>query len=235
MSEFILTNAPDTGFIASDYLTKRQNRFNQKKPKVSHYPSALNSVSSSSNGLSRITTAFISADLESKQVIQEYFKSSPERRKDLRQLVAYSVKSTNSVLEVLESSIKTDVRDAYNAAVDLLAKSSDVTLEVARYPMLEHLISEKKVATLISGIARASHIPVTERLKVVLQNVQTGKRMIKESVVESLFLLADEAIENSLNSNILPIVKFYLSWFASDKQPDKFIQRYARDIIDELP
>ncbi len=239
MSDLIVTNTPDTGFITSDYLTKIQSKFNViDHQKSLSYGSAQSGISlhtySSFGAYHRITTAFIHTDLESKQAIQQYFKSSPQDRKSSRRLAADSIKSPNSVFQVLEWGIKTDICDAYDAAVDLLAESSDVTLEVARFPALEHLILEKKVAILISGIARAKDIPLTERLKVVLQHVQTGKRMVKESIVDALFLLADETTENTVHRDILPVVKFYITWFASDQQPDKFIQRYARDIIDEL-
>ena len=239
MNDLILTNALNTGFMASDSLTKIDHRFNLVgQQKVLHSGFAISSISvychPSYGGLNRVTTAFIYADLESKQVIQEYFKSSPQKRKGLRTLAADSVKSPNSVFEVLEWSTKTDIREAYDAAVDLLACICDVTLQVARYPTLEHLILERKVATLISGIARARHIPITERLKVVLQHTQSNKRMVKESVVDALSLLADEEIDNKVYSSILPTVKFYLTWFASDKQPDTFIQRYARDVINDI-
>lgn len=227
MNDLVVTNAPDTAFLAGAYLTKisQKSDFLQKQ-KVYTY---LLSV-----GGSRLTTAFISTDLESMQAIQEYFKSSSLERKALRTITADSIKSVNSVFEVLAWSTKTGIKDAYDSAVDLLAECDSITLEVSRFAMGENF-SEKKVATLISGIARAKHIPLLERLQVILRYCQSHKRMIKESVIESLALLADEVADDGQCITILPIVKFYLGWFASDKQPDQFIQRYAKDIIDELP
>ena len=168
--------------------------------------------------------------------IENYFLSDPSQRKELRKDARKIVNSAPKVLEVLEWSTDTKVRDAYEAAVDLLARCDDVLLflEVALYLRSKQLPS-KNCATFISGLARAQHILLHYRLGIIDQHRKSEQRVIKESVVEALFLLASEVQEKSEgNSNIGNILIQYLHWFASDKQSDPFIQRYAEDCLSEL-
>jgi|GEM_PF-1275639 len=182
-------------------------------------------------------------DWKSKQAVEKYFFSSPEERKELRKMTADSIKSDVAVLRVIYWADRRDIRDSENAIIDLLAKVDYMTLEVGPIPVLDtsvldmlisnNSISAKSIATLLDGIARAEHIPIKERIEVILKWFKSEYKIIKESVINGLSLLFDEAKESKEDRKILPICISYLEWFASDKQSDSFIREYAQNVITE--
>lgn len=234
MSDLILMDAPSGGLNGSNYLSSIKN--NTVDIQGLAYTRSFRSVHpySLSSVLYQTGITSVVIDVESEEVIEKYFLSSPEKRNGLRKITADSIKSPSAVLEVLRWANNANIFASHDAAIDLLAESSDITLEIALYPGLDKLISNKSLAILISGIVRATHIPIPERLQVVLQYIKTEKRIIKESVVDALAFFADEANEKKGYSKVIQICRLYLQRFASGDQPDKFIQRYAKDVIDEL-
>ncbi|MEH2083725.1 MAG: hypothetical protein V7K89_28295 [Nostoc sp.] len=123
----------------------------------------------------------------------------------MRKITADSIKSSSAVVEALRWANHPEISGSHDAAIDLLAESDDITLELALYPGLDKLIYDKNVAILLSGIVRAVGIPIQQRLQVVLQYVNTEKRIIKELVIDALALFADEAKENKAHSKIMQI------------------------------
>lgn len=235
ISESITTETYRAGSLGSESLTKVKTRLNSSG-EISRIPGMSQYGYPNYWSNFQTTTLFLLTKLETDQALEKYFRSHPDERKKLRENTAAHINSSKKVLEVLEWSTKTGIRYAYDAAVDLLAKCSEVTLEVAQYRILEEegLILDKQWATLISAIGRAHHLSLQDRLKAITQQVSSQRRVVNEAVVEALYLLADEAEERKINKNIIVIVKQYLQWFASDAQADKFIQRYARDVLSEL-
>ena len=168
-------------------------------------------------------------------VIDQYFILAPEARPSIRRKTAARIRSFQAVFTVLDWSLRGDVTDAYDAAVDLLAECNDILIRSLQYLYLEYpkvnkganqIDLDTKLDVLISGLARASKPSAEARLKVVIQLAASKSRIVKVAVIEAAAMLVNRRTGKS--------VKALLNWFASDKEADSYIRHCARNALDDL-
>jgi hypothetical protein len=165
-------------------------------------------------------------------LIEQYFRYDAKQRLEFRRKTALRIKSFESIFLVLDWSLRGDVDDAYDSAVDLLAECEGVLIGALQYLYLEYsakgvnqLELETKLDVLINGLARAQRLSAESRLKAVGSLMASKSRIVKVAIIDAFVLL-----ENKRNKKR---IRGFLSWFAS-KETDAYIRQYAEDALEDL-
>jgi hypothetical protein len=187
---------------------------------------------------SRITTVPSSTQplpVLKNSLIDEYFRLSPINRATVRKRTVAQIKSVSAVFAVLDWSLRGDIANSYDAAVDLLAECGDVLVKSIEYFNLENLRlyrssnqidSDTKLDVLINGIARASKLSAATRLKVIIQLSSSKSRMVKAAIIDAAVLLVNQKNKKPIST--------LLTWFASSKEADDYVRRCAEEALAEI-
>jgi len=166
-------------------------------------------------------------------VVREYFLAKPSRRINFIKAAAQKISSTTMVLEVLDWSTKAGIQEAYDAGVNLIAKCSNIILDVANQQLInfssnnwnEAFVADEKWEILLKGIACSENINQERKLETISSLItQTNRRAVKAAIIDSLLILEGEFDFN--------VIKEYLDYFLSDTEPDEYIREYAQDAIE---
>lgn len=162
------------------------------------------------------------------QAIRRYFEGNAEERDWLRNFIASSTRSVESILKILEWSIKPDLIEPYDAAIALLSKFGDVLLR-ANDEFLEHSSRietsgcvEEKWEILIRSIAFAEHISFERRLYAITEAIPNQQsRLIKSAIIDALVSMQDDIGEG--------LIGVYLAYYSSEAEPDEVVRQLARN------
>ncbi|HBL57245.1 MAG TPA: hypothetical protein DDZ80_01320 [Cyanobacteria bacterium UBA8803] len=206
--------------------------------KTTSFPDFSTQATDSSLKTTSVDSRYSDPDL----LIREYFTSSSAQRAKLRKLIFQKIKLWQSVLAILAWSIRKEVSDAYDGAVDLLAECTDIYFlqSAAQYLESASLLwgaSSSNIGNwsrlddswevLIKGIACAYQIPAQERFKLILNIVQiSNRRIIKAAIIDALVILSDEMDAQA--------IKNVISRFASLHEADYYIRNYAEEALQGL-
>lgn len=165
-------------------------------------------------------------------LIKEYFITVPSLRAKRRKFTSQHINSIEAVLQVLEWGNKRGVQEAYDGAIDLLSECGEVLLKVANTNAIDNfsddkniLAIEEKWEVLIKGIACAYKIKPEQRLDTITKLIpQHNRRLVKAAIIDALTILQNEIFQDE--------IEIHLAYFASDKEPDKYIQEYAREAME---
>jgi len=161
-----------------------------------------------------------------------FFRLAPEKRLEIRKKTAAQIKSFDAVFTILDWSLRGDITNAYDAAVDLLAECNAILVSALQYFYLEYSKSvnqidlDAKLDVLINGIARANKISAEARLRAVIQLAGSKSRIVKAAIIDAASML--------VNKRNRKTVKALLSWFSSSKEADSYIRQYAEDALTDL-
>lgn len=162
------------------------------------------------------------------QAIGKYFLSSTEDRNRLRSYIASSTNSVESILKILEWSVKPDLVEPYDAAVALLSELDDVLLRTNEEFIKQLcccndvLALEEKWEVLIRSIAFAESISIEERLYAITKIIPSqSRRLIKSAIIDAIVSMQDDIGEG--------LVKVYLAYYSSEAEPDEIIRQLARN------
>ena len=191
--------------------------------------------SSSSKRKARLSAFLTGAEFlpnqEPSSLIKKYFLKKTNRKIELRKSIARHINSVESVLEILDWSIKGGVQEAYDGAIALLAECGNILIE-ANNKLHEDFVNtndvitiEEKWEVLIKGIAYAQNISPQQRFDAITKFIPTQKRrLLKAAIIDALVIMQDEISADSINS--------YLDHFSSSDEPDKYIQEYAKEALE---
>lgn len=170
-------------------------------------------------------------------LIRGYFLSSPERRTELRTIVAHHIGRLESVFAVLSWGASGKARDGFDGAVNLLAEISDLEIlraacqAVGRPYLQMHENSSKRVFAenfleiLIKAVACAYRINPIQRLRLLTQVLPSiDHRIIKVSIIDALTIVSDEAD--------VDLVKVAIERFSHD--PDQYVCEYALEAFQDI-
>lgn len=168
------------------------------------------------------------AFVNTNQSIAKYFSGSAEDRNWLRSFIASSTRSIDSIMAILDWSVKPDLVEPYDAAVALLSEFGDVLLKTndefvkEPYHYNDKPDLEEKWEVLIKSIGFAKNISFERRLYAITKLIPNQKRrLIKTAIIDALCSMQDEIGEG--------LVRMYLSYYASEVEPDEYIRQYARN------
>ena len=161
-------------------------------------------------------------------LIKEYFASSSSQRALSRQVIINQIKSLSEIVEVLKHGSSGKYRDSYEAAVNLLAESSKLSLldAISRAFLRLSNIPDKHWEILIKSIACAYKINPSQRFSLIVDIIRPAinKRILKAIIIDALSILVDdidsEVIQKTLKS------------FTTDK--DQYICNYANETLQEI-
>lgn len=176
-------------------------------------------------------------------LIHRYFlSSSPEQRVHLRKAVAGIINRYNSILKILDFSRQGNIKDAYDAGVDLLAEFDTLKLHDQAFQYLEaisHLVGQssgQKTRRLLEdfwevltkGISCAYKVSAEERLELIGKiSAVSQQRLVKTTVIDALVTIADDM------KDIQPIRNF-LGRYTSEYEPDAYVRAYAQEALEDL-
>lgn len=171
-----------------------------------------------------------------------FFSSSFGRRIHLRKTIAGIINRFNSILKILEFSRRGDVKDAYDAGVDLLAEFGTLELHDQAFQYLEaisHLVEqssslktirqlEDSWEILAKGISCAYKVPAGERFDLIGKiGMASQRRIVRTAVIDALVNIADDM------EDVQPI-KNFLSHYTSEREPDAYVRAYAQAALEDL-
>lgn len=168
-------------------------------------------------------------------LIREYFITKPSDRKHLRKCTAKHINSVEAILEILEWSTKNYVQEGYDGAVDILAECNDVVLKVASQRLIDHIpnrsdisAQEEKWEVLIKGIACSQVISAQRRFNVITNLISetNNSRSVKAAIIDALLIMQSEVDVNSIKS--------HLASFLATNELDKYIQKSAKEAMEEI-
>jgi len=176
-------------------------------------------------------------------LIHRYFlSSSPKQRVHLRKTIASIVNRYNSILKILDFSRQGDIKDAYDAGVDLLAEFDTLELHNQAFQYLEaisHLLeksSSQKTLRLLEdfwevltkGVSCSYKISAKERFELICKISSISQlRIVKMAVIDALVTIADDM------KDIQPI-KNLLGRYTSEHESDAHIRDYAQEALKDL-
>lgn len=181
-------------------------------------------------------------------LIRHYFlDSSPQKRVHLRPTIASLIQNCNSMIEILTLSRQQNIKDAYDAGVDLLAEFKSLELHHQAYRYLETsetllngsqgirenqqqaiLRLEDFWEILTKGIACAYQVLPEERLELISKiSLASQRRIVKTAVIDALVTIAGDMEDST------PI-KAFLGRYSSDYEADGYICDYAQDALEDL-
>lgn len=168
-------------------------------------------------------------------IVEQYFNSDSEGRLESRKRTAAKIKSFDAVFAVLDWSLRGDVVNAHDAAVDLLAECNVILVSATQYCYLEYSRTNKggnqldldtKLDVLVNGLARASKLSAELRLKAVIQLAGSKSRVVKAAVIDAAAMLVNRRNKKS--------VQALLQWFTSNKEADQYIRQYAEEVLSDI-
>lgn len=187
-----------------------------------------------------VDSLYLSSDPD--LLIREYFLSSPAQRVGLRSLIFQNIKSWLSTRLILLWSIRREVSEAHDGAIDLLSECEDISLlketavylESASLLTVTHKVSLSRLddfwEVLIKGTAYALKIPIQERFNLISGICslvhQINRRVIKAALIDALVIFSDEMDADPIYMLLLP--------FKSSHEPDLYIREYAEDALQEI-
>jgi hypothetical protein len=176
-------------------------------------------------------------------LIHHYFLSSlPEQRVHLRKKLVDVITHSNSILKILDFSRQGNIKDAYDAGVDLLAEFKTLELHSQTFQYLEtisHLVGQSSNPkalrlledfweVLIKGISCAYQVSAEERFELVGEmSIVSQRRLEKTAVIDALVTIADDM------DDVQPI-KNFLGRYTSKDEPDPYIRGYAQESLEDL-
>ncbi|MCU0568898.1 MAG: hypothetical protein MUF49_20155 [Oculatellaceae cyanobacterium Prado106] len=165
-------------------------------------------------------------------VIVEYFRE-PELRPVLRKKASLGIRTKESVFSVLDWSIRADVDEAFDAAVDLLSECGNCLVDGLVYLYLEYPLKsttqfdlEKKLDVLINGLARSQQLSAEKRLTAISELMSSKSRIVKAAIIDALAMI--------VNSRNKKRVEGMLKRYASSSEADIYIQNYAKEVLEDL-
>jgi hypothetical protein len=182
------------------------------------------------------------SDSDPDRLIHEYFlNSSAKRRIHLRSVISQLAKSKEAVIKILNLSRRGDIKDAYDAGVDLLAefKSIEPHSEALDYlgsiaRLTENLPSKTKekiedsLEILIQGIACAYKVDAGKRFEQIKKAAEFSQsRLIKAAVIDALVIIAEEISD-------VKQIKDYLIRYNPDNESDSYICACAQEAAEDL-
>lgn len=168
-------------------------------------------------------------------LIREYFITKPSDRKHLRKCTAKNVNSVEAILEILEWSTKNYIQEGYDGAVDILAECNDVVLKVASQRLIDRIpnrsnisAQEEKWEVLIKGIACSQVISAQRRFNVITKLIleRNNSRSVKAAIIDALLIMQSEVDVNSIKS--------HLASFLTSNELDEYIQKSAKEAMEEI-
>lgn len=172
-----------------------------------------------------------------------FLSSSPEQRVHLRKAIVGIINHYNSILKILDFSRQGDIKDGYDAGVDLLAEFNTLELHDRAFQYLEaisHLVersSSLKTRRLLEdfweiltkGISCAYKVPAEERFELIGKISRVSQwRLVKTAVIDALVTIADDM------KDVQPI-KDFLGFHTSDEyEPDAYVRAYAQEALEDI-
>lgn len=176
-----------------------------------------------------------------------FFDAPPQKRVHLRTIIASLIKDYNSILEVLKLSRQQNIKDAYDAGVDLLAELDNLKLQHQVYNYLEtsetllkraqcRKGSQQRITIrledfweiLIKGISCAYKVSAEERLELIGKiSLISQRRIVKTAVIDALVTIAEDM------EDAQPVRNF-LGRYTSAYESDAYVCDYAQDALGEL-
>ena len=176
-------------------------------------------------------------------LIHRYFlSSSPEQRVHLRKAIAGIINRYNSILKILDFSKQGNIKDAYDAGVDLLAEFNTLELHNQAFQYLEaisHLVeqsSSQKTRRLLEdfweiltkGVSCAYKVSAEERFELIVKiSMVSQRRLVKTAVIDALVTIAAEM------EDVQPI-KSFLGRYTSEYESDTYVRDYAQQALEDL-
>ncbi|MDX2231105.1 MAG: hypothetical protein NW220_15825 [Leptolyngbyaceae cyanobacterium bins.349] len=176
-------------------------------------------------------------------LIHRYFlSSSPKQRMHLRKAIASVINRYNSILKILDFSRQGDIKDAYDAGVDLLAEFDTLELHNQAFQYLEaisHLVGQSSSQKtrrqledfweiLTKGISCAYNVSAKERFELIGKISGVSKRrLVKTAVIDALVTIADDM------EDVQPI-KNFLGRYTSEYESDSYVRDYAQEALEDL-
>ncbi len=176
-------------------------------------------------------------------LIHRYFlSSSPAQRVHLRKVIVGIINRYHSILKILDFSRQGDIKDAYDAGVDLLAEFNTLELHHQAFQYLEaisHLVEQSSSLKtrrlledfweiLTKGVSCAYKVSAEERLELIGRISRASQqRLVKTAVIDALVTIADDM------KDIQPI-KNFLGRYTSEYESDTYVRDYAQQALEDL-
>lgn len=176
-------------------------------------------------------------------LIHRYFlSSSPEQRVHLRKAIAGVINRYNSILKILDFSRQGDIKDAYDAGVDLLAEFNTLELHSQAFQYLEaisHLVEQSSSLKtrrlledfweiLTKGVSCAYKVSAEERFELIVKISRASqRRLVKTAVIDALVTIANDM------EDVQPI-KNFLGCYTSEHESDTYVRDYAQQALEDL-
>ena len=176
-------------------------------------------------------------------MIRRYFlDASLKQRILLRTIIANEAKHYNSILKILDFSRQGDVKDAYDAGVDLLAEFGTLELHDQAFQYLDsisHLVGQSSNQKTIrrledfweiltKGVTCAYKVPAHERFELISKiSMGSQRRLVKTAVIDALVTIADDM------EDVQPI-KNFIGRYTSEHEPDSYVRDYAQEALEDL-
>lgn len=201
-------------------------------------------IEANSKGFDRSENLAYLADPD--HMIRRYFlDASPKQRILLRTIISREAKHYNSILKILDFSRQGDVKDAYDAGVDLLAEFDTLKLHDQAFQYLEaisHLVgqasSQKTIRRLedsweilVKGVSCAYKISAYERFKLISKiSIGSQRRLVKTAVIDALVTIADDMV----TMEDLQPIKNFIGRYTSEHESDSYVRDYAQEALEDL-
>lgn len=181
-------------------------------------------------------------------LIRHYFvNSSPQKRAHLRTKLAPLIQNYLSILKILGWSRQQDIKDAYDAGVDLLAEFEELNFHRQAYAYLkaseDNLMrgkGEKEIQRqavirleesweiLVKGISCAYKVSAGDRFELVGKISLIGKRrIVKTAIIDAMVTIAEDMEDTKP-------VKGFLDRYTSAYESDSYVCAYVQDAIEDL-